>query len=37
MTLAATFYSVFLLPDSMQRLKRWLVARIAPWSRGTGR
>ncbi len=26
MTLAATFYSIFLLPDSMQRLKRWVVA-----------
>jgi acyl-[acyl-carrier-protein]-phospholipid O-acyltransferase/long-chain-fatty-acid--[acyl-carrier-protein] ligase len=28
MTLAATFYSVFLLPDSMQRLKRWIAARF---------
>jgi acyl-[acyl-carrier-protein]-phospholipid O-acyltransferase / long-chain-fatty-acid--[acyl-carrier-protein] ligase len=26
MTLAATFYSVFLLPDSVHRLKRWIVA-----------
>ena len=26
MTLAATFYSIFLLPDSMQRLKHWIVA-----------
>jgi hypothetical protein len=23
MTLGATFYSIFLLPDSLQRLKRW--------------
>jgi acyl-[acyl-carrier-protein]-phospholipid O-acyltransferase/long-chain-fatty-acid--[acyl-carrier-protein] ligase len=26
MTLAATFYSVFLLPDSLLRLKRWALA-----------
>jgi len=35
MTLVATFYSVFLLPDSMHRFKRWIVARFAPPARGT--
>jgi acyl-[acyl-carrier-protein]-phospholipid O-acyltransferase/long-chain-fatty-acid--[acyl-carrier-protein] ligase len=28
MTLAATFYSVFLLPDSVQRLRRWVMDRF---------
>ncbi len=29
MTLAATFYSVFLLPDSLHRLRRWALAVFA--------
>jgi acyl-[acyl-carrier-protein]-phospholipid O-acyltransferase/long-chain-fatty-acid--[acyl-carrier-protein] ligase len=28
MTLAATFYSVFLLPDSVRRLRRWVMDRF---------
>jgi acyl-[acyl-carrier-protein]-phospholipid O-acyltransferase/long-chain-fatty-acid--[acyl-carrier-protein] ligase len=28
MSLAATFYSVFLLPDSVQRLRRWVMNRF---------
>jgi acyl-[acyl-carrier-protein]-phospholipid O-acyltransferase/long-chain-fatty-acid--[acyl-carrier-protein] ligase len=34
LTLAATFYSIFLLPDSLHRLKRWVLsvsrARVTP-------
>jgi acyl-[acyl-carrier-protein]-phospholipid O-acyltransferase/long-chain-fatty-acid--[acyl-carrier-protein] ligase len=36
MTLAATFYSIFLLPDSIQRLKQWTVAHSTRRS-GTSR